>query len=139
LMSPSKDAAVDEWIDDRYNDLGSDEESDYVVLLCKGADEVVLPRVTDTSSSTAALTSEHLEVFAGQGLRTLCLAYRKVPVSEYRRWLSQWQAANSLVGPGRESAVAHVCNFSKLYEPVESVRLFSFVVFTCVVAQSKRT
>ena len=38
----------------------------------------------------------------------------QVPLSEYRNWLVKWTSATTLVGSGREAAVAHACNLSTL-------------------------
>lgn len=57
--------------------LDDEDGHERILLLCKGADNVIFerlaPRIGDTFKEK---TSEDLETFAGEGLRTLCLAQR---------------------------------------------------------------
>lgn len=54
-------------------------------LYCKGADTVILERLAPESEFLTETTA-HLEEFAAEGLRTLCLATRVVPDEEYTQW-----------------------------------------------------
>lgn len=54
-------------------------------LYCKGADTVILERLA-AESDFVNETTTHLEDFAAEGLRTLCLATRVVPDDEYSKW-----------------------------------------------------
>lgn len=54
-------------------------------LYCKGADTVILERLAPESEFLTETTA-HLEDFAAEGLRTLCLATRVVPDDEYSQW-----------------------------------------------------
>ncbi|RHY26854.1 hypothetical protein DYB32_007284, partial [Aphanomyces invadans] len=66
-----------------------------IVLYCKGADNVILPRCKP-DSATAQL-EEHLKSFASEGLRTLVLAKRELTDDEYETWNKLYQkAATSL-------------------------------------------
>ena len=58
---------------------------------CKGADTVILERL-GAKDEMVEKTLLHLEEYAAEGLRTLCLAYREVPEQEFREW---WQVYNS--------------------------------------------
>jgi hypothetical protein len=49
-----------------------------LILLTKGADEVLFPRLAQGSESDWAVLARHLELFASQGLRTLAVAGREV-------------------------------------------------------------
>lgn len=60
-------------------------------LFCKGADSVIIPRVVDTDIMSKTL--KHLEEYAGQGLRTLVLAYKNLKKSEYESWKAQYDEA----------------------------------------------
>jgi phospholipid-translocating ATPase len=54
-----------------------DEDGHRILLLCKGADNVIFERLEPrTGDIFKEKTSEDLEMFAGEGLRTLCLAQR---------------------------------------------------------------
>ncbi|KAK5130740.1 aminophospholipid translocase, partial [Cryomyces antarcticus] len=57
---------------------------------CKGADTVVLERLSKDNNIIEP-TLQHLEEYAADGLRTLCLAMREVPEQEFKQW---WQVFN---------------------------------------------
>ncbi|KAG1519211.1 hypothetical protein G6F52_008840 [Rhizopus delemar] len=79
------------------------DDTDRIVLLCKGADSVIYERLcsnfgdqTDLESEQLALrdsTAKDLELFANEGLRTLCLSYRFISSEEYRLWNKKYQEA----------------------------------------------
>ncbi|KAJ3027261.1 hypothetical protein HDV00_011278 [Rhizophlyctis rosea] len=91
-----------------------------VVILCKGADSVIIERLKDRPEgghhhshhhhhhhhhhSVIRDTMTHLESFANEGLRTLCLAYRVIPEDEYARWAETYTAAQQVL-VDREKAV----------------------------------
>ncbi|KAG0668053.1 aminophospholipid translocase [Maudiozyma exigua] len=56
-----------------------------IKLLCKGADTVILERL-GSDNMYVEPTTRHLEDYASQGLRTLCLGYRDIPEEEYTNW-----------------------------------------------------
>jgi phospholipid-transporting ATPase len=58
---------------------------DKIKLYCKGADTVIMERLAPRQLFTQA-TIEHLEQFALEGLRTLCVAVREIPPAEYADW-----------------------------------------------------
>jgi len=62
-------------------------------LFVKGADSVVFSRLAADCRYVDS-TTEHLEGFAGDGLRTLCLAERVLGEQEYREWDEKYQAAS---------------------------------------------
>lgn len=63
------------------------------VLYVKGADTVIYERLLSTDAYKQN-TSEHLAVFADQGLRTLCLAFRVIPQSEWESWSAKFNEAS---------------------------------------------
>lgn len=63
-------------------------------LYCKGADTVILERLAANNPYVDA-TMRHLEGFAAEGLRTLCLAVRVVPDEEYALWSRRFIAAQT--------------------------------------------
>lgn len=67
---------------------------------CKGADTVILERLNDNNPHTEA-TLRHLEEYASEGLRTLCLAMREIPEQEFQRWYSIFDTAATTVGGNR--------------------------------------
>ncbi|KAG0233600.1 hypothetical protein BGW42_007349 [Actinomortierella wolfii] len=81
-----------------------------IVLVCKGADSVIYERLdkNDEQSKLREDTLMDLERFANEGLRTLCLAYRKISEEEYARWQKDYiEAANSI--HNRDENIELVC------------------------------
>ena len=87
-----------------------------IKLFCKGADTVILERLSENQPFTEK-TLLHLEVsaaylvlkmcanllqdYATDGLRTLCIASRDIPDTEYRQWVTIYdQAAATINGRG---------------------------------------
>ncbi|KFA63415.1 hypothetical protein S40285_06581 [Stachybotrys chlorohalonatus IBT 40285] len=67
---------------------------------CKGADTVILERLNDQNPHVEA-TLRHLEEYASDGLRTLCLAMREIPEQEFQDWYKVFDAAATTVGGNR--------------------------------------
>lgn len=63
-------------------------------LYCKGADTVILERLAPDNPFITK-TMSHLEEFAGEGLRTLCLAMRVIPDEEYLDWSAIFEEAST--------------------------------------------
>ncbi|KAK4548116.1 hypothetical protein LTR36_009985 [Oleoguttula mirabilis] len=58
-----------------------------IILYCKGADSVIYSRLRKgEQAELRRQTAEHLEMFAREGLRTLCIAQRELGEEEYRVW-----------------------------------------------------
>ena len=83
-----------------------------ILLMCKGADSVIYERIDkNEKDSLLDITSEHLSSFANEGkfnqsclseiisvgLRTLCLAYRRIPKEEYDEWNAKYREAQSSI------------------------------------------
>ncbi|KAJ3218785.1 hypothetical protein HDU67_004033 [Dinochytrium kinnereticum] len=90
-----------------------------LVLLVKGADSVVFERLKRTGTPTSPqsapadgnsdaqhplldgadpdVTSKHLEIFANEGLRTLCLAYKVIPENVYEEWNKKFMLAQASI------------------------------------------
>lgn len=67
---------------------------------CKGADTVILERLGG-DNPFVEVTLQHLEEYAAEGLRTLCLAMRDVSEEEYREWRQVYDEAATTVGGNR--------------------------------------
>lgn len=66
------------------------------LLICKGADSVIysrLKRSTENSETLLEKTALHLEQYATEGLRTLCIAQRELSWSEYEEWNKRHEIA----------------------------------------------
>ncbi|KAH7883148.1 Ca-transporting ATPase [Phlebopus sp. FC_14] len=74
-----------------------------IKLYCKGADTVILERL-GKSQLFVEKTMVHLEDYATEGLRTLCIAYRDIPDAEYRQWAAIYNQAASTIN-GRAEAL----------------------------------
>ncbi|KAK4187296.1 hypothetical protein QBC35DRAFT_235944 [Podospora australis] len=65
-----------------------------ILLFCKGADSIIYSRLK--KGEQAALrkeTAQHLEMFAIEGLRTLCIAEKELAEEEYREWRKEHDMA----------------------------------------------
>ncbi|CAO3648890.1 unnamed protein product [Cunninghamella echinulata] len=65
-----------------------------IKLYCKGADTVILERLAENNPYVDA-TLIHLEDYASEGLRTLCIAMREIPEDEYARWSQIYDKAST--------------------------------------------
>ncbi|KAI8073828.1 hypothetical protein BC940DRAFT_289308 [Gongronella butleri] len=73
-----------------------------IKLYCKGADTVILERLAENNPYVER-TLIHLEDFASEGLRTLCIAMREIPEDEYARWSQIYdKASTTLVNRSEE-------------------------------------
>jgi len=65
-------------------------------LFCKGADTVILERLSQSEPQPFIdSTMRHLEDFAAEGLRTLCIASRIVSEEEYQDWSKKYYDAST--------------------------------------------
>jgi len=71
-----------------------------VRIYCKGADTVILERLNGDNPHVD-VTLRHLEEYASEGLRTLCLAMREVPEHEFQEWYRVFDKAQTTVGGNR--------------------------------------
>ena len=63
-------------------------------LFCKGADSIIYSRLQKgEQKDLRKTTAEHLEMFAREGLRTLCIAYKDVDEETYQRWSKEHDVA----------------------------------------------
>ena len=67
---------------------------------CKGADTVILERLGKDNPIVEA-TLQHLEEYATEGLRTLCLAMREIPEEEFQEWMQVFEKASTTVSGNR--------------------------------------
>ncbi|KAG9304740.1 hypothetical protein G9A89_003914 [Geosiphon pyriformis] len=65
-----------------------------IQLYCKGADTVILERLSEDNPFVEQ-TLQHLEEYATDGLRTLCIAMREVSEEEYRVWAGVYEKAST--------------------------------------------
>ena len=66
----------------------------HIRLFCKGADSIIYSRLAPgKQQELRKKTAEHLEMFAREGLRTLCVADRVLSEEEYRVWSKEHDIA----------------------------------------------
>uniref|UniRef100_A0A671LFD1 Phospholipid-transporting ATPase n=1 Tax=Sinocyclocheilus anshuiensis TaxID=1608454 RepID=A0A671LFD1_9TELE len=81
-------------------------------LYCKGADTIIYERLHPSCSELMKVSTEHLNEFAGEGLRTLVLAYKDLDEEYFSEW-KQRHHESSVALEDREE------NLEKLYEEIE--------------------
>jgi phospholipid-transporting ATPase len=72
-----------------------------IVCYCKGADTVILERLAKDNNPYVETTLTHLEEYAADGLRTLCLAMREIPENEFKQWWQIFNTAQTTVSGNR--------------------------------------
>lgn len=81
-----------------------------IFLFCKGADSMIYSRLRlGEQPELRRSTAEHLEIFAREGLRTLCVAQRELSEDEYRDWSRKHDIAAAAVH-GREEKMEEVAD-----------------------------
>ncbi|CAL8087177.1 unnamed protein product [Orchesella dallaii] len=64
-----------------------------IMLLCKGADSIIFERLRSDSEDLKTKTQEHLNKYAGEGLRTLVLAVKELTPEYFEDWKSRHHEA----------------------------------------------
>uniref|UniRef100_A0A8C4YP15 Phospholipid-transporting ATPase n=1 Tax=Gopherus evgoodei TaxID=1825980 RepID=A0A8C4YP15_9SAUR len=77
-----------------------------IKLYCKGADTVLFERLHPSNEELMYLTSDHLEEFAGEGLRTLALAYKSLTEEHFKEWFKILQEENTSLDNRNEHLAA---------------------------------
>ncbi|XP_067412224.1 probable phospholipid-transporting ATPase IM [Emydura macquarii macquarii] len=77
-----------------------------IKLYCKGADNILFERLHPSNEELMCLTSNHLEEFAGEGLRTLALAYKNLTEEHFSEWFKILQEANTSLDSRNERLAA---------------------------------
>uniref|UniRef100_A0A8C2QWV8 Phospholipid-transporting ATPase n=1 Tax=Capra hircus TaxID=9925 RepID=A0A8C2QWV8_CAPHI len=83
-----------------------------IKLYSKGADTILFERLHPSNEDLLTLTSDHLSEFAGEGLRTLAIAYRDLDDKYFREWHKMLEDANTTTDE-RDERIAG------LYEEIE--------------------
>ena len=88
-------------------DENREEEVGELMLLSKGADNVIFERLAPGAERLKAETEAQLDEFAREGLRTLTLACRTVDAGEYAAWSARYADATAAIDD-REELVERV-------------------------------
>ncbi|XP_010158812.1 PREDICTED: phospholipid-transporting ATPase ID-like, partial [Eurypyga helias] len=83
-----------------------------LTLYCKGADTILYELLHSSCESLKEETTEHLNEFAGEGLRTLVVAYKNLDEDYFQDWIRRHHEASTAL-EGREDKL------SELYEEIE--------------------
>ncbi|OTF71789.1 phospholipid-transporting ATPase IA-like protein, partial [Euroglyphus maynei] len=67
--------------------------SNKVKIYTKGADSIIQRRLCEQSLNDFSQTETNLTIFATDGLRTLCCAYREIPDDSYEDWENRYNRA----------------------------------------------
>ncbi|KAL2871567.1 uncharacterized protein BJX67DRAFT_342623 [Aspergillus lucknowensis] len=79
-------------------------------LFCKGADSIIYSRLAPGKQQELRReTAQHLEMFAREGLRTLCVAERQLSEEEYRTWSKEHDIAAASI-TDREEKLENVAS-----------------------------
>nr|XP_046241947.1 probable phospholipid-transporting ATPase IM [Scatophagus argus] len=81
-------------------------------LYCKGADTIIYERLHQSCNKLMDVTTEHLNEFAGEGLRTLVLAYKDLDEEYFSEWQQRHHKASTELDD-REGKL------DQLYEEIE--------------------
>ncbi|GAM89622.1 hypothetical protein ANO11243_076610 [Dothideomycetidae sp. 11243] len=77
-------------------------------LYCKGADSIIYSRLRPgEQAELRKATADHLEMFAREGLRTLCIAQRDLTLEEYQEWQKDHEIAAASI-QNREEKIEEV-------------------------------
>ena len=91
----------------RMSVIVKDEEG-RILLLCKGADSVMLERLSKNGREYMEKTLEDLNEYADAGLRTLILAYRELVEEKYKEFDEEFSQAKNSVSADRETMIGEV-------------------------------
>ncbi|KAL3512314.1 hypothetical protein ACH5RR_025031 [Cinchona calisaya] len=78
------------------------DEEGKLLLLCKGADSIMLQRLASSGRHFEEQTRLHIDEYANAGLRTMVFAYRQLDEEEYRKFNEEYTAAKNLVSADQE-------------------------------------
>ncbi|KAG5272458.1 hypothetical protein AALO_G00165790 [Alosa alosa] len=83
-----------------------------LTLYCKGADTIIYERLHPSCSKLMKVTTEHLNEYAGEGLRTLALAYKDLDEDYFKSWRERHYEASTAMDSREEKLDA-------IYEEIE--------------------
>nr|XP_049593785.1 probable phospholipid-transporting ATPase IM isoform X5 [Syngnathus scovelli] len=83
-----------------------------LTLYCKGADTIIYERLHTSCNKLMGITTGHLNEYAGDGLRTLVLAYKDLDESYLKEWMQRHHVASTAMDERDEK-------LDELYEEIE--------------------
>ncbi|GMM36375.1 aminophospholipid-translocating P4-type ATPase [Saccharomycopsis crataegensis] len=80
------------------------------LLICKGADSIIYGRLKkESDQKLLEKTALHLEQYATEGLRTLCISHKEIEWDEYLAWNKLHEDASAAI-EGREEKMEEVAD-----------------------------
>ncbi|EGW31556.1 uncharacterized protein SPAPADRAFT_72340 [Spathaspora passalidarum NRRL Y-27907] len=81
-----------------------------VIVYTKGADNVIFQRLDphNNSNDVISKTALHLEDYATEGLRTLCITEKEVDYDYYKAWSARYGEANACIDDNRDELISKV-------------------------------
>lgn len=80
-----------------------------LMLICKGADNVIFQRLAeDNDDELIHKTALHLEDYAKEGLRTLCIAQKEVDEKYFAQWTRRYKDAYNVIDDSRDALIANL-------------------------------
>ncbi|KAK1789851.1 hypothetical protein P4O66_015724 [Electrophorus voltai] len=95
-------------------------------LYSKGADTILFDRLDPSNEELMYTTSEHLNEFAGEGLRTLALAYKDLDEDMFDEWMKKLLFVSTVLENREERLGA-------LYEEIEQGLMLVCLVCACLL------
>uniref|UniRef100_A0A8C6UTC7 Phospholipid-transporting ATPase n=1 Tax=Neogobius melanostomus TaxID=47308 RepID=A0A8C6UTC7_9GOBI len=83
-----------------------------ITLFCKGADTIIYERLHPSCDKLMKITTQHLNEYAGDGLRTLVLAYKELDEDYLEKWRQRHHEASISMDEREE-------RLDELYEEIE--------------------
>uniref|UniRef100_A0A4W6C7V4 Phospholipid-transporting ATPase n=1 Tax=Lates calcarifer TaxID=8187 RepID=A0A4W6C7V4_LATCA len=96
----------------RMSVIGERNPEGKLTLYCKGADTIIYERLHPSCNKLMKVTTDHLNEYAGDGLRTLVLAYKDLDEDYMDDWKKRHHEASTAMD-GREERL------DELYEEIE--------------------
>lgn len=84
-----------------------------IMLYCKGADTIIYELLSKNSKDIMTPTQQHLDVFACEGLRTLCLASKELSEGDYKSWLEIYNSARTATEDRDEKLLQAFCEIEQ--------------------------
>lgn len=83
------------------------DDNGQILLITKGADSVIYQRLSQEGTTDEVLkkTALHLEDFAKEGLRTLCIAQRILDDDFFAVWFRKYKEASASIDDDRDDAI----------------------------------
>ncbi|TDH70419.1 hypothetical protein CCR75_007062 [Bremia lactucae] len=108
--------------DDELRQMSESDEDD-VLLLTKGADSMLFPRLAPMSENNQRIrevTEKHLEAFAQDGLRTLVVCAKKIRPEDWEQFHAQYRLVSSDLSVVEAKSRGEPNAINKIEDQVES-------------------